>query len=334
VNIGILGAGGWGLTLALMLKREAHVVRVWDPSTKYVRKLQRERVNDQGLPGVRIPDDVRIVTDIGEALEAVHLVVFPGPSHVAGKVARAASSHDLSGALAVSVAKGIENDTLRRMSEILTEEVEGLVEDRVVVLSGPCIAREVHRGVPTAVAAASRSVEAAEQVQRIFMTNTFRVYTSDDVPGVELGGSLKNVIALAAGICDGLNYGSNTKGALITRGLAEITRLGVALGATPSTFAGLSGMGDLVATCTSPDSRNRGVGEQIGMGRKVEDVLGGMVMTAEGVRTTRAAVQLARRTEVEMPITQQMQEVLFHGKSPQRAVSDLMSRGAKPEIWD
>ena len=334
MNIGILGAGGWGLTLALMLDREAHSVRVWDPSTEYVHTLQKERVNDQGLPGVRIPEQVQIVAEVQEASEGMGLVVFPGPSHVAGTVARLASSFDLSETLAVSVAKGIENDTLRCMSEVLAQEVESLQEDRIVALSGPCIAREVHRGVPTAVVAASQSAKAAEEVQRIFMTKTFRVYTSDDVPGVELGGALKNVIALAAGICDGLDYGSNTKAALITRGLAEITRLGVALGANPSTFAGLSGMGDLVATCTSRDSRNRGVGEQIGMGRRVEDVLGGMVMTAEGVRTTRAAAQLAQRTGVEMPITQQMQEVLFHGKSPQRAVSDLMSRGAKPEIWD
>lgn len=334
MKIGVLGAGGWGVTLALMLRRGAYSVRVWDPSPEYLAILQRERVNDQGLPGVRIPDDVCIVTDIGDALEGMELVIFPGPSHIACEVARAASSYDLSETLAVSVAKGIENDTLRRMSEVLIGEIGTLAEDRVVVLSGPCIAREVHRGVPTAVVAAARSARTAELVQRTFMTGTFRVYTSDDVPGVELGGALKNVIALAAGICDGLGYGVNTKAALVTRGLAEITRLGVALGASPRTFAGLSGMGDLVCTCTSRDSRNRGVGEQIGRGRKVKDILDGMVMTAEGVGTTRAALELSKQTGVEMPITQQMHEVLFHGKSPQRAVSDLMSRGAKPEIWD
>jgi len=248
---------------------------------------------------------------------------------VARKLARVVAGQPI----LVSVAKGIENGTLKRMSEVIAEEIRPDKRRGIACLSGPSIANEVLRNLPATVVCASREMEVRRAGQLLFVSPSFRVYSNEDIIGVELGGSLKNVIALAAGIGDGLGLGANAKGALLTRGLAEITRLGVAMGAEPLTFAGLSGAGDLITTCTSAHSRNRYVGEQIALGRSLDEVLSSMVMVAEGVRTTRAARELARCSGVEMPITEQMHEVLFDGKEPRAAIADLMEREPKAEVW-
>ena len=257
------------------------------------------------------------------------MVVFALPSHLMRQLASQTAPQVTSGILAVNVAKGLERKTLKRMSEVLEEELPGGIP--VVTLSGPSHAEEVSRGIPTAVVAAARSRTHGRRVQEMFMGPDFRVYTNDDLVGVELAGSLKNIIAIAVGICDGLGYGDNTKGALITRGLAEISRLGLTLGARQETFSGLSGMGDLITTCASRHSRNRYVGEQIGKGRSLQEVLDSMEMVAEGVNTTDSGRALARREGVEMPITEQVYSVLFEGKDPRAAVMELMTRDPKPE---
>lgn len=285
------------------------------------------------MPGVRIPDEVEITSELEQVVENAEIIVIAVPSHVVRSLTERMRSFSLQDKLVVSVAKGLENETLKRLSEVILENLPQLNSAQIVILSGPSHAEEVSRGVPTTVVAASESLESAKKIQRIFTTSTFRVYTNIDVIGVELGGSLKNIIAIAAGISDGVGYGDNTKAALMTRGLVEITRLGVAMGANPMTFAGLSGMGDLIVTCMSRYSRNRYVGEQIGRGRKLSEVLSEMVMVAEGVRTTKSAMALAEKYHVEMPITQQVYEVLFGNKDPQVAMSELMSRDLKVEKW-
>jgi glycerol-3-phosphate dehydrogenase (NAD(P)+) len=247
-------------------------------------------------------------------------------------VVRQAAAHIEPGTLLVSAAKGIENDTLLPMSEVLLEVLPAAVAEGLAFLSGPSFAREVAAGMPTAVVAAASREKVARRVQEVFSTETFRVYTNDDIIGVELGGALKNVIAVAAGVSDGLGFGYNTRAALITRGLAEMTRLGTAMGANPATFAGLAGMGDLVLTCTGDLSRNRTVGMELGRGRKLEEILGGMKMVAEGVKTTLSAYQLARKLGVEAPIIEQMYLILYEGKEARQAVADLMLRELKPEV--
>ncbi|HID96451.1 MAG TPA: NAD(P)H-dependent glycerol-3-phosphate dehydrogenase [Candidatus Latescibacteria bacterium] len=340
MNIAVIGAGGWGTTLAILLHENGNLVRLWEFDPGYARQMVKTRHNPAFLPGVRIPEEILISSDMAEVLSGSNMVVFAVPSEFMRDVAKKAApcfAEDAGLAcevspLVVSVAKGIENETLRRMSEVLAEELP-VKPDQIVALSGPSHAEEVSRKIPTTVVAASSSLEFAGKVQSTFMTSTLRVYTNRDIVGVELGGSLKNVIALAAGICDGLGFGDNTKGALITRGLAEITRLGVAMGADPLTFAGLSGMGDLITTCISRHSRNRYVGEQIGQGRRLNEILAGMKMVAEGVRTTRSAFQLSRKMGVEMPITEKVYRVLFQNEDPKIAVAELMTREAKPEVW-
>ena len=334
MNIGVIGAGGWGTTLAILLAEKEHRVGLWQFESEWVEQVIRTRENAVYLPGVRIPEAVLISSDLFDVVPDREMVVFAVPCQFARAVARNAGSMIAGTSVVVNVAKGIENETLKRMSEVLLEEVVGLRANRVAALSGPSHAEEVSRKIPTTVVAASTDQRTAEQVQSVFMSSTFRVYTNTDIIGVELGGALKNIIALASGICDGLGFGDNTKGALLTRGLAEISRLGLAMGAQAETFSGLSGMGDLITTCISPYSRNRHVGEEIGKGRALDEVLremGGMV--AEGVRTTLSAFQLSRKLRVEMPITEQMYKVLFEGKAPRKAVADLMMRDAKPEVW-
>jgi glycerol-3-phosphate dehydrogenase (NAD(P)+) len=280
---------------------------------------------------VVVPREIEITDDIAEALEGASIIVFALPSHVMRAVAKLAAAHLTDQIISVNVAKGLERKTLKRMSQVLREELpQGI---RIATLSGPSHAEEVSRGIPTAVVAASPDESMNLQIQMTFMTSYFRVYTNDDLIGTELAGSLKNVIAIAAGICDGLNYGDNTKGALLTRGLAEISRLGIAMGARAQTFAGLSGMGDLITTCVSQHSRNRYVGEQAGRGMKRKQVLDSMEMVAEGVNTTVSARSLAKVKKVEMPITEQVYLVLFEDKNPRQAVNDLMNRVAKAEIW-
>ena len=334
MNIGVIGAGGWGTALAVLLAEKGHGVGLWQFESDQVERMIRTRENEIYLPGVRIPERVLISGELSDAVPDREMVVFAVPCQYARSVAREAASMLAAKSLIVNVAKGIENETLKRMSEVLLEEIDGLTPDRVATLSGPSHAEEVSRKIPTTVVTASNDQNTAERIQDAFMTPSFRVYTNSDIIGVELGGALKNVIALASGICDGLGFGDNTKGALLTRGAAETSRLGQAMGACSETFAGLSGMGDLITTCISPHSRNRHVGEEIGKGRSLDEVmkeLGGMV--AEGVPTTRSAYQLSRKLSVEMPITDQMYKLLFEGKTPQDAVFDLMVRDAKPEVW-
>jgi glycerol-3-phosphate dehydrogenase (NAD(P)+) len=330
---GVLGGGGWGTALALLLDASGRSVRVWEYDGAQCERVNSEGENKRFLPGVSIPGSVTYSNDFGWVVDGAKFLVFVVPSRHFRATARAAVACDISQDTGLIVAtKGLEPGSMLRMSQVLEEEVGAAGAGRACVLAGPSHAEEVSRGVPTAVVSASASEAVAREVQDLFMSETFRVYTNSDVVGVELGVSVKNVIAVAAGICDGLGYGDNTKGALLTRGLAEMVRLGTAMGARPETFFGLAGVGDLVTTCLSRHSRNRFVGEQIGKGRKLPDILRDMVMVAEGVDTARAALELAGRCEVEMPITEQVNAVLFDGKDPGVAIRELMSRERKAEV--
>jgi glycerol-3-phosphate dehydrogenase (NAD(P)+) len=330
VRIGILGAGGWGTALGMLLVQNGHAVRLWEYNKEAASKLAQTRENPF-LPGVRLPDSIPVTADLGEALEGADMILLTIPSHTVRSVAGMLAKRELGNAILVSGTKGIENHSLKRISQILLEVIPNFPEGRIVALSGPSHAEEVARGVPTVVTAASTFSSSSRTVQQALMNDRFRVYSSRDLVGVELGGSLKNVIAIAAGISDGVGCGDNTKAALMTRGIVEITRLGVAMGAYPETFAGLSGIGDLIVTCTSRHSRNRYVGEEVGKGRPLRAVLDGMIMVAEGVRTTQSALDLSKIHKVDMPITQAVYQVLFERKPPQEAVRDLMTRDAKEE---
>lgn len=317
--------------MALLLHRNGHSVRLWSYDPIDVENIRLRGENTRFLPGVPFPGDVEVSNSMGETLAGACAIVMASPSQTARHVARAMRPCLPGACPVVNVAKGIENVTMLRMSEVLEEELPPEFHPHIVTLSGPSHAEEVSREIPTVVVAASRRPEPSLFAQGILMSKTFRIYTSDDLVGVELAGALKNVIALATGVCDGLGFGDNTKGALLTRGLAEITRLGTALGAKASTFAGLAGMGDLITTCMSRHSRNRYVGEQIGKGRSLEAVLSEMVMVAEGVRTTQSTVDLAAKTGVDMPISSEVHSCLFSGKDARAAVYDLMMRPPKPE---
>jgi glycerol-3-phosphate dehydrogenase (NAD(P)+) len=330
-RIGVLGAGSWGTTLGLVLHGNGHDVVLWEFDREQAEALRRDGENKKFLPGVPIPDSVGVTNDLAEATRGARAVIFVVPSHAVRETARAGVEGIGDGTLVVNASKGIENETLERMSEVLSVELQRPGARGIASLVGPSHAEEVSRHLPTTVVASAFEEETAVAVRDLFMTDYLRVYTNTDLVGVELGVSLKNVIAIAAGICDGMGYGDNTKGALITRGLAEMTRLGVAMGGKPSTFAGLSGMGDLITTCISKHSRNRYVGEKIAAGMTLQEVLDSMVMVAEGVRTTRSAAELSRRHAIEMPITEQMNQVLFHDKDPRQAIAELMVRDPKPE---
>jgi glycerol-3-phosphate dehydrogenase (NAD(P)+) len=331
-RITILGAGSWGLAIARLLDRNGASVTLWAYDPREFQRLTMFRCDPEKLPDLHLPDSISITNDLASALKDYDLLVLAVPAQHLRSVLRNAGRGISLSKPVVNLAKGIETGSLKRMSEVVREET-GLGFEQISTLSGPSHAEEVVLDMPTTVVAASRSAEVATQVQGRFSGAAFRVYTSDDVVGVEIGGSLKNVIAIASGIVDGLGFGDNTKGALITRGLAEMTRLGLVLGARAETFAGLSGLGDLVTTCTSRHSRNRGVGEQIGRGMKLHEVLLSMTMVAEGVETTRSARDLARSVGVEMPITTEIFQVLFDGKSPKVAVEHLMGRSLKREVW-
>ncbi|MCL6634883.1 MAG: NAD(P)H-dependent glycerol-3-phosphate dehydrogenase [Peptococcaceae bacterium] len=331
-KIAVLGAGSWATALSVLLARKGCPVVMWSRRPELAAEINGTRENSRYLPGVVIPPGVTASIDLTEVLRGAGVVIFGVPSHAFRGVVRAALPHIPAGALLVNVAKGIEEDSLSRLSLVFAEEAGPGMLQRFVVLSGPSHAEEVGRDVPTAVVAASSSMESAECVQDLFMGERFRVYTNPDVVGVELGGALKNIIALGTGIADGLGFGDNTKAALMTRGLAEISRLGIAMGANPLTFAGLAGVGDLIVTCTSMHSRNRRAGMAIGRGRPLDEALAEVNMVVEGVRTTRAARRLAERCGVEMPITDQIHRVLFEGLSPFDAVSNLMTRGKTREV--
>lgn len=319
----VVGAGSWGLALARLLDRNGHSVSVWcherdDPDT-----LRRTRERPKFLPGIKLAESIEIV----EAPDAsAELVVYAVPSHVMRTAAEGLVYPQ--DPLRVSVAKGIENETLLRMSEVL-REVTG--SERVLALSGPSHAEEVARDKPCSVCVAGSDFTACTTVQDMFHNDAFRVYSTQDLVGVELGGSLKNVIAIAAGVCDGLGLGDNARAALITRGLAEIARLGVKLGAEPQTFAGLSGMGDLIVTCTSAHSRNHAVGERLAQGMTLDEAVGASPMVAEGVRTAQSVHALSRREGVEMPIAEQVYRTLFEGVDPRQALTELMTRESKAE---
>jgi len=332
MNISVIGAGGWGTTLAILLAARKEDVTLWTERREYFDEMLTRHGNPTFLPGVRLPDSIRITTDLEEAAARREMVVLAVPSQFLRSVLERISPRLLGEAVLVNVAKGIEQTTLMTMSEVLRDVFPGLRPTRIVTLSGPSHAEEVSRGIPTAVVAACTELDTARGVQRTFGTRAFRVYVSGDIRGVELGGALKNVIAVGAGISDGVGFGDNTKAAIMTRGMAEIIRLGVALGARQETFSGLSGMGDLIVTCMSRHSRNRYVGEEVGKGRTLGDVLSSMKMVAEGVETTRSAVELARRLSVELPIAAQVYKVLFEGKNPNDATADLMSRDMKEEV--
>ena len=327
-RVAVLGDGGWGTALALLLHENGASVTLWSAFADYAAVLKRTRRNPKFLPGVRLPAGMRITADIGEALAGADLLLSVIPTqHVRG-VWRKAAPH-WRGVPVCSATKGLEMGTLKRPSEILRELLGAKAP--LAVLSGPSIAGEVARGLPAAVVVAARSRPLAARLQHTFHSRRFRVYTSADVVGVELGGALKNVIALAAGMCDGLGLGSNAKAALLTRGVLEMSTLGVSLGAHPETFFGLSGVGDLITTSLSSEGRNRSVGEALGRGRTLKQILGGTPQVIEGVWSSEAVVAFARARGVDVPISRQVRDVCFRGKSPRAALAALMGRSARPE---
>ncbi len=329
--VAVLGAGSWGVTLARLLAENGHRVRLWCYLAEEYEMLHDARERRDILPGVLLPEEVELSTDAAAVASGAEAVFFVVPSFGVRSTAKLIRDACDGSQLIVSAAKGLEENTYLRMTEVLEEEL-GTGGRGYVAFSGPSHAEEVSRRVPTTIVAACRDEDSAREVQALAMTPYLRVYTNDDVIGVECGAALKNVVAIAAGVVDGLGYGDNTKAALLTRGLAEIARLGVARGAKASTFAGLSGLGDLVVTCTSRYSRNRYVGEELGRGRRLDDILASMKMVAEGVRTTRAAYELSRKLGVDMPITAEMYAVMYGGKDARAAVFDLMTREPKAEF--
>ena len=332
-RVAVLGAGNWGTALANLLAKKGESVVLWAWEDAVVRGINDTHENPLYLGGVPLDERLRATADVAEAVTGAASVVLVTPSQHLRRVLGSAAPHLAEDVLLVSASKGIETSTLKTMAEVLDDVVPERAFRRAAFLSGPSFAAEVAEEEPTAVAVASRDVEAARRAQELFQTPYFRVYTNADVMGVELGGALKNIMAIAAGMTAGLGLGHNTVAALITRGLAEMSRLGVALGANPLTFAGLAGMGDLILTCTGGLSRNRTVGVELGQGRPLEAILADMNMVAEGVETARAAHALALKTEVEMPIVAEVHAVLFEGRHPREALENLMLRDPKPERW-
>ena len=327
-KVGVLGAGSWGTALALLLHENGHNVTVWSISKEEVEELTKEREHKSKLPGVKLPEDMKFTNVMEEAIFDKDFMVLAVPSPFTRSTARKMKPFVKEGQKIVDVAKGIEESTLMTLSQQIVEEIP---QADVAVLSGPSHAEEVGRGLPTTCVIGAKTKETAEYLQEAFMSETFRVYTSSDMLGMELGGSLKNVIALAAGIADGLGYGDNTKAALITRGIAEIARLGVKMGGKIESFTGLTGIGDLIVTCASVHSRNRKAGYLIGQGKSMQEAMDEVKMVVEGVYSTKAAIKLARKYEVDIPIIEQVNEVLFEGKNPGEAVKDLMLRDKKIE---
>jgi len=329
INIAILGDGGWGTTLAILLQRKGFSATLWGVFADYVAYLNKKRINTKFLPGVKIPKEIEIIPDLRRAVCNKQLLILAIPSQYLRSVLKKIKQFNYSSdAIFLSVTKGIEMDSLKRMSEVIHDELGSV---RLAVLSGSTIAQEVVREIPTTAVIASHDEQIRKYLQNIFMTERFRIYTNDDVIGVELGGSLKNIIAIACGISDGLGFGTNTKAALLSRGLAEISRLGHAIGAKVHTFSGISGLGDLVTTCISPYSRNRFVGEQIGKGKTLKQIKSHMQMVAEGVPTTKSTYALSLKYKVDMPITKEVYFVLYKNKSPLKAVQDLMRRKGREE---
>ncbi len=328
----VIGAGSWGTALALVLARKGFPVQLWAHDPEKARAMAKAGENSVYLPGFPLPPSLHVTGSLEEALSGAELVVEVVPSHAVRDVMGRAAPLLSPGVPIVTASKGIENGTLSTMTEVLEDVLPPLLHPYVCVLSGPSFAREVAQGLPTAVSVASRWERIAREVQQAFSAPRFRVYTCLDVVGVELGGALKNVIAIGAGISDGLGFGQNSRAALITRGVAEISRLAVAKGASPLTLSGLAGLGDLVLTCTGQLSRNRTVGLELGKGRKLEEILGEMKMVAEGVKNARSTHDLAKRLEVDLPICEAVYRVLYEGVAPRDAVVDLLNREAKAEF--
>ena len=330
-RIAVIGAGSWGTTVGAIAAVNADAV-LWARDPTVAAEINTQHQNSHYLADITLPESLHATADLIAACADADVIVMGVPSHGFRAVLETAVSVIGNDVPVLSLSKGVEQGTLLRMTEVVADVLTGHRTDRIGVLTGPNLAREVALGQPTASVVAIEDAAVATQLQGLFMTSTFRVYTNPDVVGCEIAGALKNVIALAAGIAHGLGYGDNTKAALITRGLAELARLGSALGGDPMTFSGLAGMGDLVATCTSEKSRNRTVGVALGQGRKLDDIVTEMKMVAEGVKTTQAVLELAQRYEVELPIAEQVGAVLYDGRTPAEIVPALMLREAKPEL--
>ncbi|WP_010284246.1 NAD(P)H-dependent glycerol-3-phosphate dehydrogenase [Bacillus timonensis] len=333
-KVTVVGAGSWGTALALVLADNDHEVRIWSHRKSQVDEINTKHTNSKYVPSIELPETIIGYADLTKALEGVKTIVLAVPTKAIREVLQKIGQVTSEPLTIIHVSKGIEPDTLKRISEMIEEEMPSDLLKDVVVLSGPSHAEEVVLRHPTTVTVSSKNMESAEYVQDLFINQHFRVYTNPDIIGVEIGGALKNIIALAAGITDGLGYGDNAKAALITRGLAEISRLGSKMGANPLTFAGLTGIGDLIVTCTSVHSRNWRAGNLLGKGHSLKEVLDNMGMVVEGVRTTKAAYQLAKKMDVSMPITFALYDVLFNDQSPKEAVDKLMSRGRTNEMTD
>ncbi len=335
-KICVIGAGSWGTALAVLLSRKGYRVNLWAHSRRHVEALNKQRENSRYLPAISFNDQLLPTDDLQTCIEGCEVICMAVPSQFYRSVFNRMIQYVTAGTIIVSAAKGIENESLLTMTQVMDEESaadenEATDELRYGVLSGPSFAREVAENVPTAVTIGCSEMETARQLQNIFGTATFRVYASSDVAGLEISGAFKNIIAIAAGICDGIGYGHNTRAALITRGLAEIARLGLHVGANAATFSGLSGMGDLILTCTGDLSRNRGVGLKLGRGQKIDQILSEMTMVAEGVKTTLSAYRLAGRYGIEMPILEQVYKILYENKDCTVAVDDLLARDLKSE---
>ena len=330
-NIGIIGAGSWGIALSVLLHNNGHKITVWSIIQEEINMLNAEHEHKDKLPGVKLPEDMVFTTDMQSAIEGKDILVLAVPSPFIRSTANSMKAYVAEGQIIVNVAKGIEEKTLMTLSQVIEEEIP---QADVAVLSGPSHAEEVGRGIPTTIVVGATTQKTAEYIQNTFMSDVFRVYTSPDVLGIELGAALKNVVALAAGTADGLGYGDNTKAALITRGITEIARLGMAMGGKFETFCGLSGIGDLIVTCASMHSRNRRAGILIGQGKTMEEAMAEVKMVVEGVYSAKAAMGLAKKYDVELPIIEQVNEVLFNNKPAADAVRDLMIRDKKIEHQD
>ena len=327
-KIGIIGAGSWGIALSVLLHNNGHDITIWSALEKEIEMLKREHEQKEKLPGVKLSDEMCFTTDLAQAVKDKEILVLAVPSSFTRSTAHLMKEYVAKDQIIVNVAKGIEESTLMTLSQVIEDEIP---QADVAVLSGPSHAEEVGRGIPTTIVVGADTKKTAEYIQNVFMSDVFRVYTSPDVLGIELGAALKNVVALAAGIADGLGYGDNTKAALITRGITEIARLGIAMGGKFETFCGLSGIGDLIVTCASMHSRNRRAGILIGQGKTMDEAMDEVKMVVEGVFSAKAAMGLAKKYGVELPIIEQVNEVLFDNKSAATAVRDLMLRDKKIE---
>ena len=331
MNIAVLGAGSWGTTLAVLLARKGYQVRLWAHRPEFAFMLDAERQNLRYLKGITFPETLQVTHHLPLLITWAEMIVTAVPSQALRETVQGFNNLSMRGKIVVNVAKGIEIGTGKRMSEVLLEVLPDLLPSQVAALYGPSHAEEVSQDQPTTVVASSPSLSTAQKVQEVFHTKRFRVYVNTDIIGVEIAGSVKNIIAIAAGISDGVGFGDNAKAAIITRGMAEISRLGRKLGGEAVTISGLAGIGDLVVTCLSRHSRNRFVGEEIGRGRSLDDVLSSMNMIAEGVHSTKAVYELSRSVSVDMPITNAVYQMLFEGKPAQQAILELMTREPKPE---